>query len=128
MYFLGFAPCFIILSISVEGLFFVIYSVVLLGWVVIEKIMKYPELERRKKVKVVEDGTRNELGGGYVFRFGDVRLALAFLFFVHLGFFGIGKWVFFSTFYVPGADQLFLVRQCGINIVSVPLLFILQTY
>ena len=31
---------------------------------------------------------------GYFFDFGDVRLALAFLFFVHLGFFGIGKYVF----------------------------------
>jgi phosphatidylinositol glycan class N len=93
MYFLGFAPCFIILSISVEGLFFVIYSAMLLGWVVLEKIMKYPEVIREGK-KVGEkkaNGIDEKREGGYVFSVGDVRLALAFLFFVHLGFFGIGK-------------------------------------
>lgn len=92
MYFLGFAPCFIILSISVEGLFFATYSAVLLCWVISEKIMRHSELLlRNPAAKRVEESKRAD---GYVFDFGDVRLALTFLFFVHLGFFGIGKYAF----------------------------------
>ncbi|KXN81842.1 GPI ethanolamine phosphate transferase 1 [Leucoagaricus sp. SymC.cos] len=88
MYFLGFAPCFIILSLSVEGLFFVTYSAVLLCWVVSEKIMKYPQL------LFGQDGV------------GDVRLALAFLFFVHLGFFGIGNSFVNRSFYLEPVYRL----------------------
>lgn len=54
--------------------------------------MRYSELLLRNPIaKKVEEGKRIN---GYVFDFGDVRLALAFLFFVHLGFFGIGKYAF----------------------------------
>ena len=55
--------------------------------------MRYPEsLVQNPVAKRVEEGKRAD---GYVFDFGDVRLALAFLFFVHLGFFGIGKYAFY---------------------------------
>lgn len=104
MYFLGFSPCFIILSISVEGLFFVLYTATLLGWAVLEKIIKYPQVfskenrekEEENKLRRVQrsDGSRGGRGIGrerYVFDVRDVRLALVFFFFVHLGFFGIGK-------------------------------------
>jgi phosphatidylinositol glycan class N len=97
MYFLGFAPCFIILSISVEGLFFATYSAVLLGWVVSEKVMKYPAVlhEPLEVTQFVKEG-RNSGGSntGYIFHVEDIRLALAVWFFVHLGFFGTGKCVF----------------------------------
>lgn len=105
MYFLGFAPCFIILSISVEGLFFITYSAALLCWVVSEKIMRYPEtLQHPSSVngKVLKGKSE----GGYVFNIGDVRMALVFLFFVHLGFFGIGNVASISSFYLEPVYRL----------------------
>lgn len=86
-----------------------VYTAVLLGWAVFEKTMKYPQIlskEGREKMEEEEKrGVRRNGGGdvngggggrgkeevGYVFDVRDVRLALVFLFFVHLGFFGIGK-------------------------------------
>lgn len=64
--------------------------------------MKNSELLLQDPVaKRVEEGKRAD---GYVFDFGDVRLALAFLFFVHLGFFGIGKYAFHR--YLGGFSNL----------------------
>ncbi|KAG6917063.1 hypothetical protein DXG01_004035 [Tephrocybe rancida] len=82
VYFLGFGPCFVILSNSVEGLFYVIYSSVLVAWVVVESIIRNgmkPMATESKSPKV------------YQFRPDDLRIALFFLFFVQVGFFGAGK-------------------------------------
>ncbi|KAG6917065.1 hypothetical protein DXG01_004037 [Tephrocybe rancida] len=82
VYFLGFGPCFVILSNSVEGLFYVIYSSVLVTWVVVESIARNgvkPMATESKRHKV------------YQFRPDDLRIALFFLFFIQVGFFGAGK-------------------------------------
>ncbi|KAG6845535.1 hypothetical protein H0H87_007779 [Tephrocybe sp. NHM501043] len=83
VYFLGFGPCFVILSISVEGLFYVVYSLVLITWVSMESIVRngevWPTVTESKRAKV------------YQFRPDDIRIALFFLFFVQVGFFGTGK-------------------------------------
>jgi hypothetical protein len=81
-YFLSSGPCCIILAFSVEGLFFVIYSAMLLCWVAMEKSMKYPEILRRKSKE--REGSKAKI------RFEDVRPGLAVLAFGHLGFFGFG--------------------------------------
>lgn len=109
MYFLGFGPCFIILSISVEGLFFITYTGVLLCWVISEKMMKYPELLDRGLQKKSAETKKLENGGTstkYDFDVRDVRLALSFLFFVHLGFFGIGNVASISSFYLEPVYRL----------------------
>ena len=81
VYFFGFGPCFVILSISVEGLFYVAYSLTLVVWVMVESIVRNgspsPKLSKVGKV--------------YYFRADDLRIALFFLFFVQVGFFGTGK-------------------------------------
>jgi phosphatidylinositol glycan class N len=81
MYFLAFGPCFVILSISVEGLFYVAYSVTLASWIEVERSLR-GDLERVKKSKSVLQ---------YRFQPDDIRIALFFLFFVQVGFFGTGK-------------------------------------
>ncbi|KAG6917574.1 hypothetical protein DXG01_002043 [Tephrocybe rancida] len=85
VYFLGFGPCFVILSISVEGLFYVAYSSVLATWVVVESIARNgvprPMATGDERPKV------------YQFQPDDLRIALFFLFFVQVGFFGTGKFV-----------------------------------
>ncbi len=57
--------------------------------------MKYPEiLGKDTQGKTARVKFANGDGNAtYEFVIGDVRLALSFLFFVHLGFFGIGKCV-----------------------------------
>jgi phosphatidylinositol glycan class N len=81
-YFLSSGPCCIILAFSVEGLFFVAYSTMLLCWVVLERTLKYPDVLRRKIKE--KEGSKAKI------RFEDVRPGLAVLAFVHLGFFGFG--------------------------------------
>jgi phosphatidylinositol glycan class N len=97
MYFLGFSPLFIILSISVEGLFFVSYTLTLLLWVEVERIVR---AERRadEKVRLLKKDVENHKASvsqslTYDFQLDDLRIALFFLFFVQVGFFGTGKYV-----------------------------------
>lgn len=81
VYFLGFGPCFVILSISVEGLFYVAYSATLVSWIMVESILRNgsPRPATLQIDKV------------YRFRPDDLRIAVFFLFFVQVGFFGTGK-------------------------------------
>lgn len=86
---------FIILSISVEGLFFVSYSVTLLTWVKVECIV-HPERDFKKKEhlagkEIKESEVALSRSRVYSFQPDDLRIALFFLFFVQVGFFGTGK-------------------------------------
>ena len=85
-YFLAFSACFVILSISVEGLFFLSYSALLVVWVEIEAAV-------RIRSSPSGDGKTAEAGptGGYQPRADDLRIALFFLFFVQVAFFGTGN-------------------------------------
>ena len=91
MYFLGFGPCFVILSISVEGLFFVAYSVTLIAWIQIERIARARQSSSARQ----NTGKKPIIGetAAYKFQLDDLRVALFFLFFVQVGFFGTGKYV-----------------------------------
>lgn len=82
MYFLGFGPCFVILSISVEGLFYTAYTATLTMWVHVERSLAVDKATRRGTTR------SNQY---YRFEADDLRIALFFLFFVQVGFFGIGK-------------------------------------
>ena len=90
MYFLGFGPCFVILSISEEGLFYVAYSLTLVYWIQVERIVRLDNL-RDIRDKGTANGNAAEQSGEYSFQWDDVRTALFFLFFVQVGFFGTGK-------------------------------------
>jgi GPI ethanolamine phosphate transferase 1 len=63
------------LSISVEGLFYLAYSITLIIWIEVEAALRAGE--------TVKDG--------YRFRREDARIAMFFLFFVQVAFFGTGK-------------------------------------
>lgn len=86
-YFLGFGTCFVILSISVEGLFYLSYSTTLVLWIEVEAIIRPPP----KGTKDGHDSKPAILS--HHFRPDDMRIALFFLFFVQVAFFGTGKWV-----------------------------------
>jgi phosphatidylinositol glycan class N len=82
MFFLGFGPCFVILSISVEGLFYLSFSATLTLWVEVEAMLR--------SVTRVDDPARKMIKS-YTFQPDDLRIALFFLFFVQTAFFGTGK-------------------------------------
>jgi phosphatidylinositol glycan class N len=77
--FLAACPLFVLLSISTEGLFYAAYAAVLFLWLAVETAVRGP----------VEKA--NEEAAVYRPRMEDVRIALFFLFFVQVGFFGTGK-------------------------------------
>lgn len=82
-YFLGFGPCFVILSISVEGLFYVFYSSTLFHWITVEQVFRCDAGGSQKSSNT----------NTYHFQPDDLRVAIFFLFFVQVGFFGTGKYV-----------------------------------
>ncbi|KAI0920282.1 hypothetical protein AcW1_002067 [Taiwanofungus camphoratus] len=95
MYFLGLSVCFIILSISVEGLFFVAFSATLLLWVEVEALVRQPKTPSNSK-----DLT------SYRPQPDDVRIAVFFLFFVQVAFFGTGNVASISSFYLEPVYRL----------------------
>lgn len=82
MLFLGLSTCFIILSISVEGLFYLAFSMTLVTWVEVESMLREPS--------PATDGGADKTKL-YSFQVDDLRIALFFLFFVQIAFFGTGK-------------------------------------
>lgn len=83
-YFLAFSVCFVILSISVEGLFYAAYSVTLYVWTEVEVAVRRARTDKSES----ESGERDR---AYVPQADDLRIAVFFLFFVQVGFFGTGK-------------------------------------
>ncbi|KAK0220043.1 Phosphatidylinositolglycan class N-domain-containing protein [Armillaria fumosa] len=94
MYFLGFGPCFVILSISVEGMFYVAYSMTLLCWIEVESSLRNAQCSKPENAQV------------YRFQADDLRIVLFFLFFVQVGFFGTGNVASVSSFYLSPVYRL----------------------
>jgi phosphatidylinositol glycan class N len=93
----------VILSISVEGLFFLSYSALLVVWVEVEVAIRSPtsQTDETKPIEV-GGGTNGAVMTGettmtttrvvrYQPRADDLRIALFFLFFVQVAFFGTGN-------------------------------------
>ncbi|KAF8579724.1 PigN-domain-containing protein [Ramaria rubella] len=92
--FMAFGPCFVILSISVEGLFYLSFSTTLLLWLEVEA--------RVRATSEIPD-----LGAKVVtLRGDDVRISLFFLFFVQVAFFGTGNVASISSFYLEPVYRL----------------------
>ncbi|KAI0035528.1 Phosphatidylinositolglycan class N-domain-containing protein [Vararia minispora EC-137] len=94
-YFLTFGPCFIILSICAEGLFYATYCITLWLWVRVEAAARAPG-PKPNQSGWNPGGLRTE----------DVRIALFFLFFVQVGFFGTGNVASVSSFYLEPVYRL----------------------
>ena len=92
-YFLAFSACFVILSISVEGLFFVSYSALLVVWIEVEAAIRHPidETGQGQRVNGKAATAKASRTIGYQPRTDDLRIALFFLFFVQVAFFGTGN-------------------------------------
>lgn len=77
--FLGLGVCFVILSISVEGLFYCAYTATLAVWSDVEATLREHASQGESKRKTT--GVQLD----------DLRIAVFFLFFVQVAFFGTGK-------------------------------------
>ncbi|KAF7974518.1 hypothetical protein HWV62_11972 [Athelia sp. TMB] len=92
--FLGLGVCFVILSISVEGLFYTSLVGTLFLWVEVEAML------RGVSDKPKPDST------SYNFQVDDLRIAIFFLFFVQTAFFGTGNVASISSFYLEPVYRL----------------------
>ncbi|KIJ33852.1 hypothetical protein M422DRAFT_264143 [Sphaerobolus stellatus SS14] len=94
--FLALGPCFIILSISVEGLFYVAFSISLALWVEVESRVNDSTVRQTKKTGVSSSRLSRD----------SIRIALFFLFFVQVAFFGTGNVASMSSFYLEPVYRL----------------------
>ncbi|KAF8496185.1 Phosphatidylinositolglycan class N-domain-containing protein [Russula emetica] len=104
-YFLAFCPCFVILSISAEGLFYVSYCTTLYLWTRVEEDAR----AEKTKYRATTNDDDSKYGSGRNLRrlsLDDVRIALFFLFFVQVGFFGTGNVASISSFYLEPVYRL----------------------
>ncbi|THH21384.1 hypothetical protein EW146_g133 [Bondarzewia mesenterica] len=110
VYFLTFCPCFVILSIRSEGLFYLSYCATLFLWVKVEEAVRPRPVQVARpgdgnhtvRTKLSEERSWNPNG----YRAADVRIALFFLFFVQVGFFGTGNVASISSFYLEPVYRL----------------------
>ncbi|KAF8345663.1 Phosphatidylinositolglycan class N-domain-containing protein [Amanita rubescens] len=143
-YFLGFGPCFVILSISAEGMFYSAYSVTLVMWILVEGIVrKYrqavsigtlsPAVASSASTTSNSSSDGGKEGqtkpGGYRFQLDDLRIALFFLFFVQVGFFGTGKSFYLEPVYrlIPKFSPFFMTALLIFKII-VPYIILSVTF
>jgi GPI ethanolamine phosphate transferase 1 len=85
-FFLAFTVCFVILSISVEGLFYLAYSAAVTLWIEVEAVLR-----NASTVALTKGKGKEKERVRYQPRADDLRIALFFLFFNQVAFFGTGK-------------------------------------
>lgn len=92
--FLTFTPCFVILSICAEGLFYLSYCALLMIWIEVEREVRRARTENEARRGMTQTDLKEDrrlANTQYVPRGEDVRMAVFFLFFVQIAFFGTGK-------------------------------------
>lgn len=97
----GFAPIFVLLSIRDETIFFGSYCIMLLLWGKLEGSL----YEERRYTQVMAGGGDTSLYTRSLQK-EDVRVAIFFLFFLHVGFFGTGNIASISSFYLSPVYRL----------------------
>ncbi|KAI0807038.1 alkaline phosphatase-like protein [Fomes fomentarius] len=113
-FFLGFGACFVWLAIAVEGLFYVVYSLTLVLWVEVES-------ELRSHTRLVsEKPTTKQNASTYRPKADDLRIAVFFLFFVQVAFFGTGNSFYLEPVYrlVPVFSPFLMAALLIFKIVS----------
>ena len=86
---LGLSVCFVVLSISVESLFFLVYTLTLSMWTHVEAALKASRSTLSGTIEKAK--MKGETADEHLLTADDVRIAVFFLFFVQVAFFGTGK-------------------------------------
>ena len=88
--FLGFGAFFIWLAIRAEGLFYVVFSLTLFLWVEMESALRSFQLQRKKAAPANRSHTQAHERLRHS-QADNIRIAIFFLFFSQVAFFGAGK-------------------------------------
>lgn len=96
--YMAFAPTFIILTVSFEGLFYIAFFALLVIWLQLE--YKFTESRRLTAGASAVEGKSHEVD------LNEVRLALFFFYFSQIGFFGIGNIASISSFTLDSVRRL----------------------
>lgn len=107
--FLAFAPTFILLTISYEGLFYVTFFINLVCWVDLE--LKIYEDRRQKEAlaaprKIASKLSRDKKVTERRLELADIRIALFFFFLTQIAFFGTGNIASISSFSLDSVYRL----------------------
>lgn len=100
---MAFAPVFVLLSISYETLFYFVFSVALMLWLELEARLARHDSRRQSTNGTAAAEEEKEEGA---LEAKHVRLALFFLFYIHVGFFGTGNVASISSFYLEPVYRL----------------------
>ncbi|TBU53845.1 alkaline phosphatase-like protein [Dichomitus squalens] len=118
-FFLGFGVCFIWLAIGFEGLFYVSYSLTLCLWVEIESVLREHDVIRSASTGKNEPAEMHD-ANMYRPKADDLRIAVFFLFFVQVAFFGTGNSFYLEPVYrlVPIFNPFLMAALLMFKIVS----------
>ncbi|KAH9887342.1 alkaline phosphatase-like protein [Cubamyces lactineus] len=104
--FLGFGAFFIWLAIRAEGLFYVVYSLTLVLWVEMESALRSSQLQQRNRTSATNPSDTHAYAHMHHTQADDLRIAVFFLFFSQVAFFGAGNVPSISAFYLAPVYRL----------------------
>lgn len=104
--FLTFAPTFVILSISYEGMFYLVFWALLFIWVQLESSISESLGHQDKLKEPVPDESSTRSQGHRGLQFSDARIALYFFFLIQAAFFGTGNIASVSSFSLDSVYRL----------------------
>ncbi|KAK9480014.1 Phosphatidylinositolglycan class N-domain-containing protein [Lipomyces japonicus] len=102
--FLSFSPTFVLLTISYEGLFYVVFFINLVFWVDLETKV-YDDRKKRELIAVSSNGIKPGTGERRL-ELADIRIALFFFFLTQIAFFGTGNIASISSFSLDSVYRL----------------------
>lgn len=103
--FLTFSPTFLILTISFESYFYILYSLFIYQWIEIESINKNKGNDKDKKTDATENGSKSESKDKDKFN-SILRISIIGFFNLQIAFFGTGNISSISTFSLDSVYRL----------------------
>ncbi|KAI3654848.1 hypothetical protein MP228_000228 [Amoeboaphelidium protococcarum] len=103
--FLTFSPLMITFSISYESIFYAVYFMTLICWLEIEKLLHGDKFELKADASE-QDDSKSSLQVHRNLNLHDMVLALQFLFFINVAFFGTGNIASVSSFTLQSVYRL----------------------
>lgn len=111
--FLAFAPTYIILTISYEGLFYICFFAILTVWLHLERefsFASYKQLKLSQKKEEDKEESKAEPGASVaqtrLLTLSEIRLSLFFFYLSQVGFFGTGNIASISSFSLDSVYRL----------------------
>lgn len=98
--FMAFAPTFIILTISYEGLFYISFFAILMVWLYLENQFSLASQKQSSKKDLKKDKTSKQI------TFNEIRISLFFFYLSQVAFFGTGNIASISSFSLDSVYRL----------------------